>query len=74
MKKDTEQTAIQIENLVNVMRANVSSPSVSEDDPLLQVFESVWHRFAKVGRSQGESFIVALTFAWSSGHRKVLHD
>ena len=74
LKKDTEQAAIQLENLVNVMRTNASTTSVLEDNPLLQVFESVWHRFAKVGQSQEKKSFSALTCAWSSGHRKVLRN
>lgn len=72
LKGDTKQAAIQLENLMNVMKTNTPNPLAPVEDPLLEVFKKVWYRIAEVSQFlHNRSTLRVLTLP--SVRQKVLH-
>lgn len=74
LKGDTKQAAIQLENLMNVMKTNTPNPSAPAEDPLLEVFKTVWYRIAEVSQFlDNRSPLLMLTSQRSSEGASYLH-
>ena len=50
-KDNKEEAKRRVQELKEVMKTENSNATKDAEDPLLEVFRTVWHRVAKVGKS-----------------------